>query len=410
MTLAPPAPKRALALLAAVVTAGFFAWSWPLGAHLSTHTLVRERTIPPAMADVAGWELILANDQNLSLWGAADNARSLLSLQWTALMRQGQCYPMPASTTLGEHMIEVGVLATPWWLLSGDPVLSYNLSLWTALVVAAVGMFLFVHGHTASPAAAALAALAFAFATPRLTDLPYHPAVVGTHWIPWVLWSFDRILSGRRRGALAAFGLTLLLGAMVGAYPLLALALVGAVYGAVSIAGGLRRGNVVGPSVAWCVAAALPALAITAAVLLEYARVQAQWSLPPNAGEKFVVAARDFLPGGILSVGSFALLGLLPLALLRGPSAGTPVAGLAAAAAAAFLVAAALPLPGGSTWSLYETLARSFPLLDSVRAPGKVGLATGFALQALGAIGWSRLFARLPSAAAMLAVAALVTV
>lgn len=410
MTPSRPLPLRAMALLAAAVTAGFLSWSWPLAGHLSTHTLVRERTVPPAMGDAAGWEIILANDQNLSLWGAADNARNLLGLRWTALMRQGQCYPMPGSTALGEHMIEVGVLAAPWLLLSGDPVLSYNLALWTALVVAAAGMFLFVHGHTASPAAAALAALAFAFAVPRLTDLPYHPAVVGIHWIPWVLWCFDRILQGNRRGAVAGFGLTLLLGAMVGAYPLLALALVGAVYGVVSIVGGRRRGDVGGAALAWCVAGALPALAITAAVLLEYARVQADWSIPPNAGAKFVVAPGDFLPGGILSVGAFALIGLVPLALLRGPAGGPAVAGLVAAAAAAFLVATALPLPGGSTWSLYETLARSFPLLDSVRAPGKVGLATGFALQALGAIGWSRLFARIPAPAATLVVVALAAV
>jgi len=407
--------RAGLALVCVAVIAGFVAWSWPLGRHLSTHTLILEAELTKdedARAGAADWDLIVANDQNLSLWGAADNARSLLRGNWTGLMWQGQCYPMPEATTLGEHMIELGVLASPWLLLSGDPVVAYNLSFLGALVIGAAGMFLFLHRHTASTAAAAVGAIAFAFATPRLVDLPYHPAVVGTHWLPWVLWSFDRALDGEPFGALGGerpgalggerlrallwFAVTLLLSALVGSYPLLAVSLVGGAYGVATVVQRWRRGALQPAALALCVAAALPAIAIAVVMLRAYVRIQSEWVLMPNAGAKFVVAATDFLPGGLMSAGTVALAGLVPLCVLRRGSGRDAVPGLAAAALVTFLLATALTMPGGASWSVYELLARHVALFDSVRAPGKVGLAVCFALQALGAIGWSRLFGKLP--------------
>jgi hypothetical protein len=385
-----------LAFLAVAVLAGFVAWSWPLATRLSTHVLVHESAgSEVASADLtsAGWALILANDQNVSMWGAANNARALLRGDWDGLLQQGLCYPMPRSGTLGEHMIELGALGAPWWLLSGDPVTTYNLALLTALVIGASGMFLFLHLHTGSVAAAVVGALAFAFSIPRLADLPYHPAVVGTHWLPWVLWSFDRVLGGRSRGAAVWFAVALLMSAMVGSYPLLAVTFAGACYGIVAVVQRRRRGELPSAALVRCAAAALPAVVLTMAVLLSYVHVQREWLLRPTAGAKFVVDASEYLPGGLFSVGIASLLGLVPLVLWRGGPGRRATAGLVAVALGTFLVATALPLPGGVRWSFYEALASRIALFDSVRAPGKVGLAVCFALQALGAIGWSRCMA-----------------
>ncbi len=385
-----------LAFVGLAVLGGYAAWSWPLAAHLSTHVLVHE-SAGETGPDIAApdFSLILANDQNVSMWGAANNARALLRGDWAGLLRQGLCYPMPQSGALGEHMIELGVLAAPWWLLTGEPVATYNLSLLSALVIGATGMFLFLHRHTASVPASVVGALAFAFATPRLVDLPYHPAVIGTHWIPWVLWSFDRVIGGGSRGAPALFAIALLMSAMVGSYPLLATASAGGCYGLATILQRRRSGELQPAALAWCVGAAAPAIVITAYLLVAYAHVQQEWLLRPAVGPKFVVEAGDYLPGGLLSVGMASLLGLVPLCLLRGAAGTRATVGLAAVAFGSFLVATALPLPDGARWSLYEALADRFALLDSVRAPGKVGLAVCFALQALGAIGWSRWMAEL---------------
>lgn len=394
--------RAGLLLSCALAVAGFAWWSWPLAAHLATHTLILAED--PALTEAeraarADWDLIVANDQNLSLWGAVDNARALLRGDLRGLMTQGQCYPMPDSTALGEHMFEVGVLAAPWWLAGGEPVAAYNLSLLTALVVAASGMFLFLHRHTASVPASVAGALAFAFAVPRLVDLSYHPAVIGTHWLPWVLWSFDRVLGREGFGAVVAFAVALLLASITGSYPLIAVGLVGAAYGVTAIAGRARRGELDARVLLFCVAGAVPAAVVVAAVLSAYSGLQREWLLPTNPDVKFLVTARDYLPGGVMPAGLVALGGLA--VLLRG-GGGPAVPALVVATVAAFLMTTRLPLPGGA-WSVYEALAEHVPLLDSVRAPGKAGLAVVFGLQALGAIGWSRAMQALsPRAAAAL--------
>ena len=84
------------------------------------------------------------------------------------------------------------------------------------------------------------------------------------------------------------------------------------------------------------------------------------------------------------------MTGVLALVLMRRDAGRRAVVPLAIATAVAFLLATRIPLPA-QTSSLYEVLCRYIPLLDSVRAPGKIALAAGFGLQALGAIGWSRL-------------------
>jgi hypothetical protein len=397
------------ALACVLAAAGFVAWSWPLVRTIRTDTIVlgTDTVQRDGSAPQADWSLIMANDQTLSLWGAVENARSMLSGDWQRLVRQGQCWPMPASTTLGEHMIELGVLASPWWITTRDPVASYNLLFATALVVAASGMFLFLYRHTGSVAASLVGALVFAFATPRLVDLPYHPAVIGTHWIPWVLWSFDRSLDRPRAASLVLFAVTLLLSGLVGSYPLIAIAIVGAAYGSSAIVRQWKRRELDRVAVAWCAAATLPAIVLVGGLLGTYARTHADWMLQPNTGGKFLVSLRDYLPGGLMSVGVVSLAGLLPLALLRGAGA-TAVPGLVVASVASMLVATSITTGTGESWSVFEALARRVALLDSVRAPGKAGLAVCFAVQALGAVGWARLFRTMGSAAQAGAAAVLI--
>jgi hypothetical protein len=389
--------RTGLLLAFVLAVAGFLAWSWPLAQHLSTHTLA----LQPVSQGDAGWTTITANDQNLSFWSAMWNARALARGDVAGVLEQGQCYPMPWATTLGEHLIEFGALVTPWWIVTGDPVASFNLTVATVLVIAACGMFLFLFRHTRSVPASLAGAIVFAFATPRLADVAAHPAVVGTHWIPWVLWSFDGALAGERGRTLFVFGLTLLLSMLVGSYPLLAIGIVGGAYGSALIASRIRHGDLDGAALARCIAAAAPAFAIVAAVLFVYATVQHEWAITAHSGSKYVVRFADYLPGGAVPVGIPALLGL-PLLLLRGGASSSAVPGLVAAAVAVLLVATSVPLPDGSSWNAYEALASRFALLDSVRAPGKCALAVGFCLQALGMIGWSRLMQRTNSAAGAL--------
>jgi hypothetical protein len=380
------ASRLGLIFAAALALGGFLAWSWPLAAHLSTHTIA----LGAAAQTDPTWTTITANDQNLSFWSAVWNARAITRGDLAGVLSQGQCHPQPSATALGEHLIETGVLVAPWLLLTGDPVASFNLSIATTLVIAAIGMFLFLYRHTGSVPASVAGAIVFAFTTPRLADVAAHPAVVGTHWIPWVLWSFDGALAGERGPALVLFAVTLALATLVGSYPLLQIGIVGGAYGAAALAWRLRRGDLDTSALARVVVAAAPAFALVAGVLLVYANVQSEWGVAGHPDAKFLVGFSDYLPGGLLPVGIPALLGL-PLLLVRRDSSSAVVWCLVAATVAAVLVATRIPLPDGSSWSAYEALADRIALLDSVRAPGKCAMAVGFCLQALGMIGWSRL-------------------
>src|SRR5205085_7065302 len=132
-----------LLLSCAAAVCGFLAWSWPLAAHLSTHTLVVVGSTPVAKTAAAGtaagapisagaaagtpdWDQILANDQSLSLWNTIENARAVTSGHWREILSAGQCYPMPLASTLGEHMIETGIDPAPWWIITRGLVCSYN--------------------------------------------------------------------------------------------------------------------------------------------------------------------------------------------------------------------------------------------------------------------------------------------
>lgn len=420
---------RGFLLAALLAVAGFAWWSWPLASHLATHTLVLRED--PELTDAdraarADWNLIVANDQDLSLWGAMDNARTLLRGDFGGLMTQGQCWPMPEATALGEHMFEVGVLAAPWWLATGEPVAAYDLSLMTAVLVAATGMFLFLQRHVASMPAALAGAMAFAFAAPRLVDLPYHPAVIGTHWLPWVLWAFDGIVAGAGIAGVAVFSVTLLLASVTGSYPLMAVGIVGASYGATTLALLARRSGARAAiaAAARSLAGLLPVALVVGAMLATYAGVQQQWAIPTNPDTKFLVTVSDYLPGfaavagfgtAAMSVGIVSLVGLAGLLAEPveddpeedGGTVGTAPVALGVAALVAILMTTRLPLPGGP-WSVYEELCRHVALLDAVRAPGKAALAAVFALQALGAIGWGRVLQEFPPRVSLALAAVLV--
>jgi hypothetical protein len=391
------------ALVVLLAAAGFVAWSWPLVQTISSDTLVRPAD--PLESDFvrAGgtdWNLILANDQTLSLWGAIENVRSILAGDLGRIVRPGQCWPMPASIALGEHMIELGVLAAPWWIATGNPVTSYNLVFATGIAIGALGMFLFLYRHTSSLGASVVGAMAFAFATPRLIDLPYHPAVTGTHWIPWVLWSFDRALARGGPGSLVLLAVTLLLSGLVGAYPLVAVAIVGGTYGTAAVVRAWRRGELDRATLAWCAAAVLPSVFVVGALVGVYSGTQHEWMLQPNPGAKFVVAPRDYLTGGSMSVGIASLLGLVLLVALRGAAGALAVPGLAIGVLFGLAVATAIPTGAGESWSVFGSLASRVPLFDSVRGAGMGGaIAVYFGVQALGAFGWARLFAQLGGSA-----------
>src|SRR5262245_46991694 len=104
--------STALLLSGAFYLAIAMVWTWPLATALGTHTALRAHNRLP----------ITGQDQTYSISAAARNAAAILDGDWQRLLSWRTCYPMPKSATLGEHAIELGILALPGYLATRNPV------------------------------------------------------------------------------------------------------------------------------------------------------------------------------------------------------------------------------------------------------------------------------------------------
>lgn len=376
---------------AAVATAAIaVAWTWPLALRATTHT-----ALPDEAWDEPARLALLTYDQIYFISGAARNAAALLRGHPGALIDQALCHPVPASATLGEHMIELGVLALPGYALSGSPVLAYNTACWLLLVVAGLGAFALVRHWTGSSGAAFASALLFAFYPSRLGDL-VHPSVVGIHWMPWVLLAFERLVERARLRDALGLAAAASLQCWVGSYPMMVLAFFAGPYGALRLL--QQRARLDARRLGLLALAVALSGAAAALVLVPYVEAGETWGV---LRQRFLSLApfSALLPGGALSLGGLAWLLAAPLLLLRGPrpSGRSPVPALVLGAAVCLALCGGGPLwPGGPDFAgVYPWLAERVPLLGAVRAPSEIryGVALGLAL--LAGLGLSRVLARL---------------
>lgn len=261
------------AVLIASVSAAYAAialWStWPLAAHPGS-AIAQLRAVSPQ------WTPILFYDQLLTIAGTARNAAAISHGAFAHLIDTGLCYPFPHPATLGEHMIELGLLAAPFRLLSDNPVVLHNATLLVSFLLSGLGMFAWVYRWTDCAPAAIVAGMALAVQPARLADFA-HPAVVAVHWIPFTLLFFDRLLESGRVSDAVLLALAASLQVVTGAYPLLTTALLVGVYGSVRLIQQRRRLD--RKSLMFLAAAVLCASATAAAVLIPYSHLQEVWAL-----------------------------------------------------------------------------------------------------------------------------------
>lgn len=391
MTGASPKVRRLLVwalAMAAYVVAGLVAMS---------HLLPEPSRLLTGLDESSPSHALFRTDQKMVMATVIGNARRLVERP-SVLRHEGQCHPLPMSYALGEHMFGEGLMATPAWVVTHDPVLSYNSMLLLRLWIPAVAMFAFVLHVARDPWAAFVAGLLYGVHHLRLID-PVHPFVYGDMWVPFALLFVHRLFEGAGWLVAVGLGLAVSLTILESLYPVLAALIVLAVYTlylAVRFPARLPRvvprialGLAISGVVAWFVYA-------------PYLQLKDAWGVLQGITPMFAYPT-DFLlggpsfPGALLSV--LAFVGIADrFRGSRETPAGDPRVGLFLAGFVCLWCAAYyLPLPFTDVRfpSPLRMLVGLVPGLDSARSLHLVRIGVVLSLSALAGYGVLALIERL---------------
>lgn len=151
----------------------------------------------------AGYGYLSQSDQIYVAWQVSRNAQTLVEAP-LALFDSRMCHPGESVLALGEPMIAMGVLGVPGWLASGDPLVTYNVSLLLLTLLSAFGMYWLVRDWSGVPAAGIVAGLLYAFHPGKFAEV-IHPYADDTVWVVFALGFARRWFEGgRARDAIAA--------------------------------------------------------------------------------------------------------------------------------------------------------------------------------------------------------------
>jgi hypothetical protein len=110
--------------------------------------------------------------------------------------------PHPIALAYSEHLTAQALQMLPVYVVSGNPILGYNLLFLSTFILSAFGMFLMVRELTGNAGAAFVAGLAFGFAPYRITSVP-HLQVLSSAWMPFTIYGFRRFFATGRIRPLA---------------------------------------------------------------------------------------------------------------------------------------------------------------------------------------------------------------
>ena len=131
-------------------------------------------------------------DALLNVWILAWDGHALLS-DPRRLFDANIFYPFSRTLAYSEINLSQALLALPATLISGNPVLGYNLALLLTFVLSGWGMYLLARRLTGSPWAGAGAGIVFAFNAYKLSNLA-QIQLLSLHWLPFALLFLDRLL------------------------------------------------------------------------------------------------------------------------------------------------------------------------------------------------------------------------
>lgn len=188
---------------------------WPLRVVLPDVTTTIATGADPPKA----WQQIIAADQKLVVAVVAAHGRALTTAP--APLRDGpQCHPVRHALMMGQHELNEGMLGVVPWLLSRDPVVTYNVVMLLSIVLPGLAMHALVRDWTGSTAAAFVAGTLFATHPSRLGDV-VHLSAIGNYWTVVALLFLWRLFLRPSWGAAIGLGLAAGAQTLESIYPLI---------------------------------------------------------------------------------------------------------------------------------------------------------------------------------------------
>jgi hypothetical protein len=135
-------------------------------------------------------------DPLLNAWILAWDGHALLT-DPAHLFDANIFFPLKDTLAYSEHLLGTALPMLPILLISGEPVLAYNVAFLTSFMLSGFGLYLLALRYTGNRLAAFLAGLAFAFAPYRLS-LMAHLSLLTVQWLPLTLLYLDAFLQSAR--------------------------------------------------------------------------------------------------------------------------------------------------------------------------------------------------------------------
>lgn len=149
------------------------------------------------------WPLVTRMRDTLTSWGDPVFQMWTIAWNWHALTTDplsifdaNVFYPWRNVLAYSDHLFGQTLLVLPVLAITDNGILADNISVFLALILSGLAMYLLVYDLTGNRGAAVVAGVAFAFAPPRLAHFE-HLHVLSAQWLPLALLCLHRAVARR---------------------------------------------------------------------------------------------------------------------------------------------------------------------------------------------------------------------
>jgi hypothetical protein len=168
-------------------------------------------------------------DPLLNTWILAWDVHKLTQFEFVDFFDANIFHPLKGTLAYSEHLFPQALVAAPTLLISGNPILAYNVVFLLAFVTSALGMYLFARYITGSLYGSVLAGIVFAF-SPFMFNQLSHLQVLCAGGIPLTFLFLEMFLVARRWRDVLLFALVFTVQILANGYYALFLSLFVAIF------------------------------------------------------------------------------------------------------------------------------------------------------------------------------------